>query len=52
LGCPLLKASNTACAPPCTAQGKLGKALLRKFDDAGEANRELAVSTLSGLLQV
>ncbi|KAG1672600.1 hypothetical protein FOA52_002080 [Chlamydomonas sp. UWO 241] len=32
-------------------EGKLGKALLRKFDDVGEANRELAVSTLSGLLQ-
>ena len=32
--------------------GKLGKALLRRYDDPGEACRELAVGTLSGLMQV
>ena len=32
--------------------GKLGKALLRRYDDAAESCRELAVGTLSGLMQV
>lgn len=32
--------------------GKLGKALLRRYDDVGESCRELAVGTLSGLMQV
>ncbi|GAX77040.1 hypothetical protein CEUSTIGMA_g4487.t1 [Chlamydomonas eustigma] len=31
--------------------GKLGKALLRRYDDSAEACRELAVSILSGLLK-
>eukprot|EP00955_Chlamydomonas_euryale_P110942 366029-Chlamydomonas_euryale.AAC.14 len=62
--CPLLsvaqlltKSSNTgADVAEATVQdwleGKLGKALLRKFDDHAEANRDLAVSTLTGLLEV
>lgn len=33
-------------------EGKVGKALLRRFDDPAEACREQAVSTLTALLQV
>lgn len=33
-------------------EGKVGKALLRRFDDPAEACREQAVSMLSALLQV
>ena len=32
--------------------GKLGKALLRRYDDSAEACRELAVETLTELMQV
>lgn len=32
--------------------GKLGKALLRRYDDPSEACRELAISTMTGLMQV
>ena len=32
--------------------GKLGKALLRRYDDPSEACRELAVGMMTGLMQV